>query len=51
MAEERITPAQRPTPSSLYPHTIAGEAKMELIEFKEPYAKRLKQPSKGGIEY
>jgi len=51
VAEERTTPTQRPTPSSLHPHTIAGEAKIELTEPKEPYAKRLKQPGEGGIEY
>ena len=46
-----MTPAQRPAPSSLYPHTMAGEAKMESTEPKEPYAKRLEQPGKGGVEY
>ena len=37
--------------SSLHPYTMAGEAKIELIEPKKPYAKRLKQPSKGGVGY
>jgi len=32
----------------LYLYTIASEAKMELIEPKEPYVKPLEQPSKGG---
>ena len=32
---------QRPVPSSLYLHTMAGEAKMELIELKKPHAKQL----------
>ena len=52
--EERTTPAQRPAPSSLHPYTMAGEAKMELTEPKEPkepYAKWLEQPGKGGVEY
>ena len=42
--EERTTPAQRPALSSLHLHTIAGEAKIELTEPKEPkepYAKQL----------
>jgi len=51
VVEKRITPMQRPAPSSLYLYTIAGEAKIELMEPKEPYIKRLEQPSKGGIEY
>ena len=37
--------------SSLYPHTMAGEAKMELMELKEPHVKQLERPSKGGVEY
>jgi hypothetical protein len=39
--------------NSLYLYTMAGEAKMELIEPKEPkepYTKWLEQPSKGGGE-
>ena len=41
----------KPTLSSLYLYTIAGKAKMELMELKEPYTKQLEQPSKGGVEY
>ena len=41
----------RPILSSLYLYTIAGEAKMELMELKEPYIKRLERPSKGGVKY
>ena len=43
--------------SSLHPYTMADEAKIELIEPKEskepkkPSARRLEQPSKGGVEY
>ena len=46
-----MTPAQRPTPSSLYLYTMAGEAKIESTEPKEPHAKRLEQPGEGGVEY
>ena len=46
-----MTPAQRPTPSSLYLHTIASEAKIESTEPKKLYAKQLEQPSKGGMGY
>ena len=46
-----MTPTLRPALRSLYPYTMAGEAKMESIEPKEPYAKQLEQPSKGGVEY
>ena len=41
----------RPILSSLNPYTMASEAKMELTEPKESYTERLKQPSKGGVEY
>ena len=37
--------------SSLHLYTIAGEAKIELIEPEKPYAKQLKQPGKGGVGY
>ena len=37
--------------SSLYLYTIAGEAKMELIELEKPYTKQLKRPGKKGVEY
>ena len=39
---------QRPVLSSLHPHTMAGEAKIELTEPKKPYAKQLEQPGEGG---
>ena len=42
---------QRPMLSSLYLHTMAGEAKMGSIKPKEFYAKRLEQLSKGGVKY
>ena len=42
---------QRPMLNSLHPHTIAGEAKMELIEPEKPYAKRLEQLGKRGVGY
>jgi len=42
---------QRPVLSSLYPHTMAGEAKIGSTEPKEPYAKRLEQPGEGGAKY
>ena len=38
-------------PSSLHLYTIAGEAKMELMEPEKPHAKQLKQPSEGGVGY
>ena len=46
-----MTPIQRPVLSSLYLYTMAGEAKMELIEPEKPHAKQLEQPSKGGVSY
>ena len=48
---------QRPTLSSLRPpnnyilYAIASKTRIELMEPKEPYAKPLEQPNKGGMEY
>ena len=36
---------------SLHLHTIASKAKIELMEPEKPYAKQLKQFSKGGVGY
>ena len=46
-----LRPVLRPMLSSLYLYTMAGEAKMELIELEEPYIKWLKQPGERGVEY
>ena len=49
-----MTPTLRPALRSLYPYTMAGEAKMESIEPKkpkEPSAGQLEQPGEGGVEY
>ena len=52
-----MTPAQRPALSSLRPpddctlYAMAGETGIELMEPKEPHAKRPEQPNEGGIEY
>ena len=46
-----LRPVLRPVLSSLYPYTMAGKAKMELMELEKPYVKRLEQPGEGGIKY
>ena len=46
-----LRPALRPALSSLYPYTMASEAKMESTELEESHAKRLEQPAEGGVEY
>ena len=49
--KERIISILKPILSFLYLYTITSKAKMELIELKKPYIKRLEQPSKGGVKY
>ena len=46
-----MTPAQRPALNSLHLHTMAGKAKMELMEPEKPHAKQLEQPGEGGVGY
>jgi hypothetical protein len=51
VVKEKTTSVQRPVLNSLHLHTMAGKAKIELIESKKPHAKQLEQPSKGGVGY